>query len=221
LPCDRQPKAENDDRRTDAVSPKSRALSKRTVNAAERWLSRACPVMSQLIVQHGPCSLATGKYEPFKTLVTSIIGQQLSAKAADTIKRRVLAIVAEFTPAAFLNMQPSVLRDAGLSTAKTRYILELSNRVIDGRLDLAGLTVQPDEAVIAALTDLPGVGRWTAEMFLIFSLRRPDVLSLGDAGLQRATKLLYGENVELGSTGEVWRPYRSIASWYLWRHLDS
>ena len=107
-----------------------------------------------------------------------------------------------------------------VSAAKSRYIVELAQRVTDGRLDFDALLSQTDDAVIDALTELPGIGRWTAEMFLIFSLKRPDVLALGDAGLQRAARDLYGEDADLESIGQSWRPYRSVASWYLWRHLD-
>lgn len=196
-------------------------LSERTIREAERYLSQSCEIMAGLVSVHGPCPIADREFLPFQTLATSIISQQLSAKAADTIERRVLAIVSSFNPAGFLAAPPDALRGAGLSSAKVRYIIELAQRVNDGRLDFDALLKQADEDVIAALVDLPGIGRWTAEMFLIFGLRRPDVLALGDAGLQRAARLLYGENADLESVGQTWRPYCSVASWYLWRHLDS
>lgn len=187
---------------------------------AERHLSQSCPIMARLIVEHGPCSLADREFRPFQTLANSIISQQLSAKAADTIERRVQAIVPGFTPAGFLAVPPEALRAAGLSSAKARYILELAQRVSDGRLNLEAMQEMPDADVIAALVALPGIGQWTAEMFLIFGLSRPNVLSLGDAGLQRAARLLFGEDVTLDAVGQLWRPYCSVASWYLWRHLD-
>ena len=177
--------------------------------------------MAQLVVAHGPCAIPVRELLPFKTLVTSIIGQQLSAKAADTIERRVLDIVPSFTPDRFLAVPLDALRGAGLSSAKARYIIELAQRVSDGRLNFHDLEAMSDKDVIATLVQLPGIGRWTAEMFLIFGLRRPDVLALGDAGLQRAVRLLYGEKATLDSVGELWRPYQSVASWYLWRHLDA
>jgi DNA-3-methyladenine glycosylase II len=192
-----------------------------TVLDAEQRLRQSCRVMAQLIAQHGPCPLADREFRPFQTLANSIISQQLSAKAAATIERRVLAVVPGFTPAGFLAVSSEALRAAGLSSAKARYIIELAQRVSDGRLDLEAMQQAPDAEVITALVELPGIGQWTAEMFLIFGLRRPDVLSLGDAGLQRATRLLFGDDAKLERVGQLWRPFCSIASWYLWRHLDS
>nr|WP_311463986.1 DNA-3-methyladenine glycosylase 2 family protein [uncultured Ottowia sp.] len=176
--------------------------------------------MAGLIHTHGPCCLADREFRPFQSLANSIISQQLSAKAAGTIERRVQAIVPSLTPAGFLAVQPEALRAAGLSSAKARYIIELAQRVSDGRLNLEAMQEAPDADVIAALVDIPGIGQWTAEMFLIFGLRRPDVLSLGDAGLQRAARLLFGDDVELDHVGQAWQPFRSVASWYLWRTLD-
>lgn len=200
---------------------KHRTLSARTMRAAEKHLSQSCDVMARLVTVHGPCPIAAREFLPFQTLATSIISQQLSAKAADTIERRVLSIVSSFTPDGFLTVPLEALRGAGLSSAKARYIIELSQRVNNGQLDFGALLEQADDDVIAALVELPGIGRWTAEMFLIFGLRRPDVLALGDAGLQRAARLLYGEDADLESVGQSWRPYCSMASWYLWRHLDA
>lgn len=190
------------------------------VQDAEHHLRQSCRVMAQLIVQHGPCPFADHEFRPFQTLANSIISQQLSAKAADTIERRVQSIVSGFTPAGFLAVPPEALRAAGLSSAKARYIVELAQRVSDGRLNLEAMREASDADVIAALVELPGIGQWTAEMFLIFGLRRPDVLSLGDAGLQRATRLLYGGDATLEQMGQSWRPFCSVASWYLWQTLD-
>jgi DNA-3-methyladenine glycosylase II len=196
------------------------ALSKRTVIEAEKYLSQSCNVIARLIALYGPCSLADRKFRPFQTLATSIISQQLSAKAANTIERRVRAIVPSFTPTGFLAVSPEALRAAGLSSAKARYIVELAQCVSDGRLNLEAMQYALDADVIAALVELPGIGQWTAEMFLIFGLCRPDVLPLRDAGLQRAARLLFGEDVTLERVAQPWRPYCSVASWYLWRHLD-
>jgi DNA-3-methyladenine glycosylase II len=187
---------------------------------AQAYLSQSCRVMAGLIRTHGPCPLADREFRPFQTLANSIISQQLSAKAADTIERRVQAIVPGFTPAGFLAVPTEALRAAGLSSAKARYILELAQRVSDGRLNLEAMQEAPDADVIAALVELPGIGQWTAEMFLIFGLSRPDVLSLGDAGLQRSVRLLFGDDAKLERVGQPWRPFCSVASWYLWRHLD-
>jgi DNA-3-methyladenine glycosylase II len=204
---------------------KKQPLSEKTVRKAERHLSKSDPVMKRLIARHGPCPIAQWGFHPFHALVISIISQQLSAKASDAIERRIAGIVsAPFQPSDLLSVPIESLHSAGLSRPKARYIHELAQRIVDGRLSLANLDSEEDDHVVATLMELPGIGRWTAEMFLIFGLKRLDVLSLGDAGLQRAARLLYGnDNGEadlLTSVADAWQPYRSVASWYLWHHLD-
>jgi DNA-3-methyladenine glycosylase II len=113
------------------------------------------------------------------------------------------------------------LRKAGLSAAKLRCITELSRRSTDGRIDFEAIGEKRNEEIITALIETPGIGRWTAEMFLIFGLKRPNIMSFGDAGLQRAARLLYGKDADLAVISESWSPYRSVASWYLWQHLDA
>ena len=147
-------------------------------------------------------------------------------RAAATIKQRVGVLVGmPFQIGKVLSTAPAQLRGAGLSGAKTRYIGELAAHVSDGRLDFEGIVSLNDEAVIEKLVIVPGIGRWTAEMFLLFGLKRLDVLAIGDAGLQRAARNLYGKKRSsatlLPRVAESWRPYRSIASWYLWRSLES
>jgi DNA-3-methyladenine glycosylase II len=181
--------------------------------------------MKRLISENGPCSMAQWEYHPFHTLVISIISQQLSSKASDTIERRIGEIVPRpFQPEELLSVPAESLRAAGLSRPKIRYIHELAQRMTDGRLSFSDIEAEKDDEVISILTELPGIGRWTAEMFLIFGLKRLDVLSLGDAGLQRAAKILYGNGRNgaeiLANVADAWRPYRSIASWYLWKSLD-
>jgi DNA-3-methyladenine glycosylase II len=190
---------------------------------AGRHLSANCPVMAELVARYGPCPLPEKNYTPFETLAASIIGQQLSVKAADTIEKRVLDVIGgSLTPERILAVEPEALRACGLSNAKVKYVRVLAERVAAGSMDFDAMAAEPDnEVVIKQLVDLPGVGRWTAEMFLIFGLKRPDVLSLGDVGLQRAARLLYGEEESLEVIGSRWRPYRSIASWYLWQSLDA
>jgi len=195
-------------------------LTPASVRRAQRQLRLECPVMAKLIAHHGACPLADGCPDAFETLASSIIGQQISSRAAEAIGKRVLALISALTPEKVLAASPAALREAGLSAAKVRYIVELARRADDGRLNLAALPQMTDAEVIAALVELPGIGQWTAEMFLIFGLKRPDVLSLGDAGLQRAARMLFGEKVDLQQAGDAWRPWRSIASWYLWRTLD-
>lgn len=201
-------------------------LNKKVTKQAEAYLSRVDPVVHSLIKAHGPCSLPEREYRPFDTLVVSIISQQLSAKAADTIEGRISKIVRKpFTPAAFLQIHDASLREAGLSRAKIRYIRELALRVAGRHLVFDELISCDNEAVIDKLVEVPGIGRWTAEMFLIFGLKRPDVLAFSDAGLQRAAVILYGTTKRkaplLETVSEAWRPYRSVASWYLWQHLDN
>jgi len=175
--------------------------------------------MKRLISEYGHCPIADWEYNPFHTLVTSIISQQLSAKAADTIEGRISEIVSvPFQPKELLSVPVESLHSAGLSRPKARYIHELAQRVSDGRLSFTDIEAVKDDDVIAALVDCPGIGRWTAEMFLIFGLKRLDVLSLGDAGLQRAAKILYGDGL-LERAAEAWRSYRSVGCWYLWKSL--
>jgi len=134
-------------------------LTEELIAQAEAHLSGACPIMAELIAKHGPCTLAGREFSPFATLVTSIIGQQLSMKVADTLERRVLALVGgQLTPQNIAALPPENLREAGLSNAKVRYIIELAQRASDGRLDLNALPQMSDEAVIETLIELPGIG---------------------------------------------------------------
>ena len=189
----------------------------------EDHLSAKCPVMAALVARYGRCPLPDMIYTPFETLAASIIGQQLSVKAAATIEKRVRAIIGgALTPEGILTAEPEALRACGLSNAKVKYIRALADRVAAGTMDFDAMVAEPDnEVVIKALVGSPGIGRWTAEMFLIFGLRRLDVLSLGDVGLQRAVRQHFGEDETLATLGLRWQPYRSIASWYLWQSLDA
>lgn len=204
--------------------PKRPLLSPNVVRDAERHLSASDRVMARLIAAYGKCPLPRRNAPPFHTLASSIINQQLSSRAADTIKQRLSALAPmPFRPEDFLAAPVGSLRTAGLSGAKAKYIRELAERVVSGKLDFDALAEEGDETVIVRLMALPGVGRWTAEMFLIFGLKRPDVLAAGDAGLRRAARMLYGDEEPAGllmKVGAAWSPYRSVASWYLWRHLD-
>jgi len=197
-----------------------------TIRRAERQLAKADPVMKRLIAAHGHCPIAEREFQPFHMLANSIISQQLSTKAAATIKQRVGVLVGvPFETSRVLSIAPEKLRGAGLSQAKTRYIRELAAHVSDGRLEFSEIVSLDDESLIEKLVVVPGIGRWTAEMFLLFGLKRLDVLAVGDAGLQRAARNLYGKKRKsatlLPRVAENWRPYRSIASWYLWRSLAS
>ena len=195
------------------------------IRKAEHHLAKADPIMKGLIAKHGHCPLAEREFQLFHMLANSIISQQLSTKVAATIKQRVGELVGvPFQANRVLSIATEKLRGAGLSRAKTRYICELAAHVSDGRLAFDEIISLDDEAVIEELIEVPGIGRWTAEMFLLFGLKRLDVLAVGDLGLQRAARILYGKKRRpetlLPRVAEVWRPYRSVASWYLWRSLQ-
>jgi DNA-3-methyladenine glycosylase II len=163
--------------------------------------------------------------DPFQSLALSIVGQQLSVKAASTIRERVRALAPEFTPEALLAIDADTLRAAGLSRAKSASIHDLSSKALSRELDLDRLEEMDNEEIIRMASAVKGIGRWTAEMFLMFSLGRPDVLSVGDFGLQRSTKWLYGmedrpDKKYLEQHGHKWEPYRSAASFYLWEAIN-
>lgn len=191
--------------------------------AAATSTLRACdPVMATAIERVGPCTLVPNP-KLFETIVESIVSQQISVKAADAIMARLCAALPDGqpTPAALLTLDHDALRAVGLSTFKARYIRDLTERVSSGQLDLEALTTLEDEAVIQALTQVKGIGRWTAEMMLIFSLGRPDVLPVDDLGFVEGVRSAYGlENrpkpSEMRARGELWRPYRTFATWYMW-----
>lgn len=163
--------------------------------------------------------------DPFESLAMSIVGQQLSVKAAAVIRKRVRELVPELTPEAVLTLDEETLRSAGLSRAKAASLHDLSRKTISRELDLEALDGMDDEQIVRMVTCVKGIGRWTAEMFLMFSLGRPDVLSVGDFGLQRATKWLYRmedrpDKKYLEQHAPKWSPYRSAASFYLWESIN-
>lgn len=182
------------------------------------------PVMARVTSAVGDVRVGVEE-DRFSSLASAIVGQQLSSAAAGTIWRRFVAL-GPVEPEAVLERAVEDLRAVGLSGAKVRYVRDLAERVATGDLDLAALdALEDDEAVIAEVCRVKGIGRWTAEMFLVFSLARPDVLALDDAGLLRAAgwALELGRPAtreELAAAGEAWAPYRSAASLYLWACLD-
>jgi 3-methyladenine DNA glycosylase/8-oxoguanine DNA glycosylase len=195
---------------------------------ARRLLARRDPILRELMRAHGPCRLAARQHtDPFKALTRAIVGQQLSAKAAATIFSRFEALFDTFpTPAQVLAVPVDRLRGVGLSSQKLGYLRDLCRRIVEGELPLDVLDRMDDEAVIENLMQVKGIGRWTAEMFLIFRLQRPDVLPVGDLGIvkavQRAYKLRKAPSPDrLTRIGEAWRPYRSVACWYLWASLNN
>jgi DNA-3-methyladenine glycosylase II len=202
-------------------------LSRTLIRRAIRHLKSSDRVLAVLIETHGTCNIKPALNHPFHALASSIISQQISAGAARTIKGRMFDLLGSkvFTPEGILKMSPGDYRSAGLSRAKIEYIRGLSLAVKKGQLDFSSLSKCEEEEVISRLIALSGVGRWTAEMFLIFGLGRPDVLSVNDTGLKRGLMLAYNLGQmpsadEMISIGEPWKPYRSVASWYLWRVID-
>lgn len=199
-----------------------------TLRAAEQYLSRRDRRLQRLIEARGPCTLGRRRRDPFHVLCTSIIGQQLSIKAADTIRARVADVVqagSKFTPRDFIAAEHELLRSAGLSEAKCRWLVALAQAVHCDVLNFRELRRMDDEAAIATLDSLPGIGRWTAEMFMIFALDHLDIFSMGDVGLRRSLDRLHnhGKKLDDESTLKItrrWGPYRSVASWYLWRMAD-
>jgi DNA-3-methyladenine glycosylase II len=195
---------------------------------ARRLLARRDPVIRDLMKRHGPCGLADAQHEDaFTALTHAIISQQLSTKAAATIARRFDALFdGRPTPSALASIGDDQLRTVGFSSQKVRYIRDLSAKVADGSLPLTQVNDLPDEDVIQSLTQVKGIGRWTAEMFLMFRLHRPDVLPVDDLGIVKAVQRAYGlrkmpKPERLTKIGEPWRPYRSVACWYLWKSLGN
>ena len=196
--------------------------------AARRALARRDPILRDLMRRQGACGLAASqRTDPFQALVHAIISQQLSTRAAATIASRVDALLGGVpTPATLADVSDVQLRGAGLSGQKVSYLRALRTHVTNGLLVLGALDDMPDEAVIAALTEVKGIGRWTAEMFLMFRLLRPDVLPVGDLGIGKAVQRAYRlrtfpSPTRLLRLGESWRPYRSVACWYLWASLSN
>jgi DNA-3-methyladenine glycosylase II len=208
--------------------PVTAAASATDILAAEKYLSRRDPVMKRLIARHKPCLLIGRRRDPFHVLCTSIVSQQLSTKAADTIQNRVMQHVGakkHLQPAHIIEAQHDNLRACGLSHAKARWLRALAEQVHSGEFSFVKLKRMDDEAAIAALDALPGIGRWTAEMYLMFALHRLDIFAMDDAGLRRSVNRLYNKGEPLDEDGtlaltENWKPYRSVASWYLWRVID-
>jgi DNA-3-methyladenine glycosylase II len=190
---------------------------------AQRHLSRRDPLLRPIIKRVGPCTLQPGG-NAFELLVRAIIAQMISTKAAVAIGARVVTALAPhgLTPSAVAAVREEVLRGAGLSRTKALALKDLASRAESGELPLDRLAEMSDDEVIECLVPVRGIGRWTAEMFLIFSLGRLDVLPVDDFGLRAGVRDVYGlpelpGRADLRERGEAWRPYRSIATWYFWR----
>jgi DNA-3-methyladenine glycosylase II len=196
---------------------------------ARRHLIAIDPAMAALIQRVGPCRFQARVHaDPFTTLLRAIVAQQVSAAAARTIFGRVCALFPKHVPvpSRLLRLDDEALRAAGLSRAKVLYVRDLAAHVQDGRLDLRALPAHSDEDAITALTAVKGIGTWTAEVFLMFHLERPDVFPSGDLALMVAIQRAYEMRTrptpaKARALAETWRPHRSVASWYLWQSLSS
>ncbi len=187
-------------------------------------LAFADPVMATLIARF-PDAVLTNRGDPFQTLARAIVGQQISVKAADSVWARFAEFAQHVSPEHIVTLEQTALAACGLSRRKAEYLHDLAGHFVDGRVEPARWTEMEDEAVIGELIDVRGIGRWTAEMFLIFSLRRPDVWPVDDIGLQKAVALHYLNSERptpktLRQHGERHAPWRTVATWYLWRSLD-
>jgi len=188
-------------------------------------LKKSDPVLRAIIERVGPCRMEFGLPE-FSSLAEAIVYQQLNGKAAVTIFRRFAALAGEpLTPEGILKLTDAQMRGAGLSKQKSAYLKDLAAKTHSGLLDFARLVNASDDEVIEHLTQVKGIGVWTAHMFLMFSLRRPNVLPTGDYGVQVAVKKHYNKRKlpkpkDMEKIAKLWEPYRSIACWYLWRSLD-
>jgi DNA-3-methyladenine glycosylase II len=213
---------------TDIITTRARAPRAFWQRTAVRHLKRADPVLAAIIERVGPSRFArpsTGSH--LDALVRSIVSQQLSTSAAATIHSRLIALVGvpEPLPRHWLALNDPDLRAAGLSRQKIAYIRDLARHVQNGSLPMEKLHEMEDDAVIEALTEVKGIGVWTAQMFLMFRLGRPDVLPVLDLGIRNAIRRAYRLRKEptakrMHALAKPWAPYRSVASWYLWQSLE-
>ena len=206
-------------------------------------LKKSDPVIRAIIERIGPCRMEFGD-PTFHSLAEAIVYQQLNGKAAETIFKRFTAIAGDpLTPEGILKLTPQQMRSVGLSGQKTSYLIDMSERAHRGQLDFSRIDQMSDDQVIEHLTQVKGVGVWTAHMFLMFTLRRPDILPTGDFGIRmamykhyldkawkngsgkpqkkaRKKKIILPNPEQMEKIAKAWAPYRSIACWYLWRSLD-
>src|SRR5713226_1292997 len=207
------------------ASAEALSLESVSMKKALDHLKKSDVILASIIARVGPCKM-TYRDPTFEALARAIVFQQLSTKAARTIYGRLEeAAGGAVTPVAIQNLSVGEMRRAGLSKQKIGYIRDLAEHSFNGRLDFERLHTLPDEEVIAVLTDIKGIGVWTAHMFLLFALQRPDVLPTGDLGIRTAVQLAYKKRKlplpkHIEKLAENWHPYCSVASWYLWRSLE-
>jgi DNA-3-methyladenine glycosylase II len=191
---------------------------------ATRELKRRDSVLRQLIANHPGLTLKS-RGDAFGTLARSIVGQQISVKAADALWRKLESLTSPVTPHSICALGEIMLRQCGLSGRKALYLSDLAQQFVSGPFAQCEWLALEDEALVTELTRVKGIGRWTAEMFMIFYLMRPNVFPLDDIGLQRAISLHYNggaplTRAQMHALGESWLPWRSVATWYLWRSLE-
>lgn len=192
--------------------------------AAKKHLSKNDKILGKIIKQYqGEMLIKRG--DAFYTLARSIIGQQISVKAADSVWKKFETELKKVTPKNALKKDEPTLRACGLSSSKVTYIVSLAEHFIENETQIKNWDKHSDEEILKELTSIKGIGRWTAEMFMIFHLGRPDILPIADIGVQKAIFLHYnnGEKMplkEAAAISEIWKPYRTVATWYLWRSLD-
>lgn len=196
---------------------------------AEKYLAQNDKRLAPVIQQSGPCTIKPHT-DHYGELVGSIVGQQLSTAAAATIWKRVLDLFEGKMPRPeqLVKIDDQKLRDVGLSWAKVRYVKDLAEHILDGRLDLSHIATMPNDQLIEQLTAVKGIGEWSAHMFMMFGLGRLDILPVGDLGIRKGVMLLYGLK-ELPSPEQIitianknkWHPYESVACWYVWQSLDN
>lgn len=182
--------------------------------------------LSEYVIKYSSCKIKKSpKSQYFSDLVESIVNQQLSGKAAATIFSRVRQLLITISPETVSSVTDQGLRDCGLSWNKVSFIKDLANKVISGELNISQLDKCSDEEVIEELIQVKGIGRWTAEMFLMFSLARPDVFPLDDLGIKNGMEKIFNSKMmskqEMETVSFKWKPYRTIASWYIWRSLEN
>jgi DNA-3-methyladenine glycosylase II len=213
-----------------AAAQVAAGTSERSMNIPAYWdeaartLAARDPVLSTLVERHQGLTLRS-RGDAFSTLARAIVGQQISVKAAQSVWDRVIGEIGVAAPAKLAAADRARLRACGLSGQKCAYLVDLAERFASGALDPARWNALDDETLILELTQVKGIGRWTAEMFLIFYMARPDVFPVDDIGLQRALKLHYNRgrpltDAKVKRIGKMWAPWRSVATWYMWRSLD-
>ena len=201
------------------------ALTPAAWDEARSYLGKRDKVLRGLIKRHGKATLKS-RGDPFQALARAIVGQQISVAAAASIWKRFAAAVGEVKPANVVATSDDALRACGFSKQKIAYVKDLARRFHEGEVDPKRWPRMDDEAIIEELVQVKGIGRWTVEMYLIFHLKRPDVLPVDDLGLRRAMERAYNDGepltrAEMRALGEPWAPWRTVASWYLWRSLEN